>query len=93
MLHKGCSIGIPTDPFRNTGLAGAAADLGIPYDSRANAKCLMPLMRRNSPIKSTKVLDVVIDKRLIGVSEADLVDGDDVMVLRERLDYTTPVEQ
>ena len=22
MFHKGCSIGIPTDPFRNTGLAG-----------------------------------------------------------------------
>jgi hypothetical protein len=43
--------------------------------------------------KIDKSLDVVIDKRLIGVSEADLVDGDDVMVLRKRLDYTTPVEQ
>lgn len=43
--------------------------------------------------KIDESLDVVIDKRLIGVSEADLVDGDDVMVLRKRLDYTTPVEQ
>ena len=39
--------------------------------------------------KIDKGLNSVIIERLGGVAEADLVDGDHVIVLRKRLDYAT----